>query len=97
MPTYVYRFTDTDEDETVEVVQSIKAKPLTEIVARPVERVMIGGISGYVNPFDNKYPYVSRRLPKNLKGCKTNADGLTIVESKSHEADICARTGYHRE
>lgn len=45
----------------------------------------------------NKYPYVSRRLPKNLEGCSTNGIGQPVIVSKSHEREIGAKHGYRRE
>lgn len=47
--------------------------------------------------FAGKYPYVSRRLPKNLAGCETDKRGHSVVMSKRHEADIMSRHGYSRE
>ena len=43
------------------------------------------------------YPYVSKRLPKNLEGCSTNDKGQPVIESKTHEAEIKAKHGYRRE
>lgn len=40
MPTYVYKFLDTDNGETVEVKHSIKREPLREIGGRPVKRII---------------------------------------------------------
>lgn len=45
----------------------------------------------------NKYPYVSKRLPKNLEGCSTNDKGQPVIVSKSHEREIAAKHGYRRE
>lgn len=44
-----------------------------------------------------KYPYVSRRLPKNLAGCQTNHLGQPIIESARHEKEIARQHGYRRE
>ena len=41
MATYIYRFQDTGE--TIEVQQSMKDEPFTEIDGRPVHRVITGG------------------------------------------------------
>lgn len=46
---------------------------------------------------DAKYPYVSRRLPKRLPGCQTDSKGLSVVQNKAHEREICARHEYHRD
>jgi hypothetical protein len=43
------------------------------------------------------YPYVSRSLPRNLKGCGTNAQGMPIIRSRSHEADVAARHNLVRD
>jgi len=45
----------------------------------------------------NKYPYVSKRLPKNLEGCQTNKFGQPVIESKSHEREVMAKHRYRRE
>lgn len=43
------------------------------------------------------YPYVSQSLPRNLEGCKTNAQGKPIIESRAHEANVAAMHGYERD
>lgn len=47
--------------------------------------------------FDGKYPYVSKRLPKNMPGCPTDKKGFSVVVSKAHERELCARYNYSRE
>lgn len=51
---------------------------------------------------DAKYPYVSRRLPRNVfRNCRHTKDGKPIIESKAHEREIMAGAGngerYERE
>lgn len=57
-------------------------------------RVLGMGIAGHV---DTWKPYVSNRLPRNLKGCRCTPDGKPIIESRSQERNIMARDGYARE
>lgn len=45
----------------------------------------------------NQYPYVSRRLPRGLEGCPTNAKGQPVILSQTHEREIMARHGYRRD
>jgi len=47
--------------------------------------------------FAQKYPYVSKRLPKNMPGCPTAKNGHSVVVSARHEREICSRYGYSRE
>lgn len=42
-------------------------------------------------------PYVSIRLPKNLKGCDCDAKGRPIIRSQQQEREVMARHGYERE
>lgn len=46
---------------------------------------------------DNWKPYVSHRLPRNLKGVKCDPHGKPIVESRSQEREIAAKLGWERE
>lgn len=46
---------------------------------------------------DNWKPYASHRLPRNLKGCKCDATGKPIVESRTQEREIAAKLGFTRE
>lgn len=47
---------------------------------------------------NQKYPYVSSRLPTGLEGCPTDPKtGKTVVLSERHEREIMARHGYERE
>lgn len=105
----IYEY-ENSKGERREVASSIKNAPPEEIAINedgswsPThqgcevwKRVFTGGLSGYVNPFDNKYPYVSSRLPKNMPGCRVTDKGKPIIESKSHEANIAARHGYRRD
>lgn len=48
-------------------------------------------------PMDAKYPYVSNRLPKGLEGCPTDAKGRSVIKSKAHEREVCAKHGYSKE
>ncbi len=47
--------------------------------------------------FDSMYPYVSRRLPRNMPGCRLNEKGQPVIESRQHERRIMAEHGYIRE
>jgi predicted nucleic acid-binding Zn ribbon protein len=40
MPTYEYQYTDNEDNETVEVEQSIKEEALTILNGRPVKRLI---------------------------------------------------------
>ena len=46
---------------------------------------------------DSQYPYVSSRLPRNLKGCECAADGKPIIQSKAHEDRVARSHGMRRE
>ena len=56
-------------------------------------------IGGAVNtrPASSKYPYVSQRLPRKLKGCTTNAAGQPVIMSRKHEDRVFKDQGYERE
>jgi putative FmdB family regulatory protein len=65
-----------------------------------------GGISGYVSPFENMYPYVSKRLAglpaaKDLKHVPVTRKGITmmapLIESKAQERSLMAKHGLTRE
>lgn len=45
------------------------------------------------------YPYVSHTLPRNtdLAGCKHDHRGRPIIESRTHEKEVCAQTGRIRD
>jgi hypothetical protein len=38
-----------------------------------------------------KYPYVSRVLPRNIDGCEANSAGQPIIRSQRHEVEVAAR------
>lgn len=42
-------------------------------------------------------PYVSERLPRNLKDQPTDNQGRVIVKNREQEATICSRFGYTRD
>lgn len=42
-------------------------------------------------------PYVSNRLPRNLKGCACTPEGKPIVQTQAEERNIMAKFGYERE
>lgn len=46
---------------------------------------------------DNWQPYISERLPKNLKDQPTDKQGRVIVKSREQERTICSRFGYTRD
>ena len=97
MPTYEYRFEDGDR-EIIEVFQRMSDPILEKIQGRPVERLFGAGVFADAKfKADQKYPYVSSRLPKNLEGCPTDKHGKPVILSQRHERDICARHGYGRE
>ncbi len=48
-------------------------------------------------PCSSKYPYVSRRLPKNAAGCKTDTAGRPVIQSRRHEDTVFKTLGYARE
>lgn len=97
MPTYEYRFEDTGE--ITEVQQSIHADALTAIDGRAVTRMFgLGtGLCTTKAKNDSKYPYASSRLPRNMPGCRSDALGKPIIESKRHERELAARYGLARE
>lgn len=59
-------------------------------------RVPVGGQTINAGPVRNKYPIVSRTLPKNLPGCKTDRYGASVITSRRHEQQIIAKHGYRR-
>ena len=38
----------------------------------------------------HQYPYVSKSLPRNLRGCETNQKGQPIIKSQAHERDVAS-------
>ena len=43
------------------------------------------------------YPYVSKSLPRNMKGAETNKQGQPIVTSRWHEKELSARHDLKRD
>lgn len=64
-------------------------KTLIRVLSRPT-------IADAKLRFDGKYPYLSRRH-QGLAGCRENADGHPIIESKAHEREVAAMNGLVRE
>ncbi len=46
---------------------------------------------------DNWKPYVSDRLPRNIKGVKCTPKGKPIIETRQQERNIASKLGYERE
>ena len=38
----------------------------------------------------HKYPYVSRALPRNIRGCEVNKKGQPIIKSQAHERNVAS-------
>jgi len=43
------------------------------------------------------YPYVSKSLPRNMEGAKTNKQGQPIVTSRWHERELQSRHNLNRD
>lgn len=48
-------------------------------------------------PCSSQYPYVSRRLPKNAVGCRTDGAGRPVIQSRQHEDRVFKQLGFERE
>ena len=60
-------------------------------------RMLSIGSAVNTQPCSSKYPYVSRRLPKNAAGCKTDKAGRPVIQSRKHEDRVLKTLGYDRE
>ena len=45
----------------------------------------------------HQYPYVSKTLPRNLRGCETNKTGQPIIRSQAHERDVASEHDMAKE
>tara|TARA_R100000808_G_scaffold22508_1_gene48984 strand:+ start:8740 stop:9042 length:303 start_codon:yes stop_codon:yes gene_type:complete len=45
----------------------------------------------------HQYPYVSKSLPRNLRGCETNQKGQPIIKSQAHERDVASEHDMAKE
>ncbi len=97
----IYEFMD-DEGNIIEASYSMADAPAVGSVVtveRPdgehVEATRI--MSTPAVQGDNWRPYISSRLPRHLKGCRTTPSGKPIIETKQQEREVMARGGYERE
>lgn len=67
---------------------TIDGEPCTRI-ASSVQGNVAGGIDGH--------PRVSQSLPPWVPGCRHDKTGQPIIESRRHENEVLARTGYVRD
>lgn len=107
MPTYVYRNAKGEEREIVMRITAAKPRAVTfnpdgswtevpEGDPLAFKSVISGGQTVNAGPVRNKYPVISRTLPKNLPGCPTDRYGATVIKSRRHEQQIMGRFGYTR-
>lgn len=91
----IYLFMDEDKQDVEHFFKS-------DDVPRVGEQTVIGGALCTRKPSfsvdtagiarkTHKYPYVSRSLCRNAKGCKTNRRGQPIIKSQRHEREVAAR------
>jgi hypothetical protein len=45
----------------------------------------------------HKYPYVSRSLPRNIRGCEVNKKGQPIIKSQAHERNVASEHDMAKE
>ena len=45
----------------------------------------------------HQYPYVSKSLPRNLRGCETNQKGQPIIKSQAHERNVASEHDMAKE
>jgi len=45
----------------------------------------------------HKYPYFSRVLPRNIRGCECNSKGQPIIKSQAHERNVAAEHDMAKE
>lgn len=97
MPSYEFR---TESGQVIEVVFAMSEVPAIggtydHPMFGPVTRVP-SGTQVSTNFTTSTYPYVSRALPRNLAGCRTDPQGHPIIESRRHERNVASRHGYVR-
>lgn len=97
MPAYEFQ---TDSGQVIEVVFSMSDAPA---IGSVYEHPMFGPVTRIASRSEvstnfttSTYPYVSRALPRNLQGCKTDRQGHPIIESRRHERNVASMHGYQR-
>ena len=45
----------------------------------------------------HQYPYVSRTLPRNIRGCEVNKMGQPIIKSQAHERNVASELNMAKE
>ncbi len=98
----MYEFSRESDGKIVEFhFRMADAPPIGSLIERDGERftrlVSDSQVSAEVEVVTHKYPYVSRKMPRNLPGCETNKNGQPIISSRRHEREIMNRYGLERD
>lgn len=96
MPTYAYRCSSCSfaEDRFERMTKAPAPCACPACKAPTFERQIGAGVIADARlRASNQYPYTSRRLPLNMKGCRHDGYGHPIIESQRHEREIMAGAG----
>ena len=93
MPNYLFKELETKE--SVEAFYQSKDAPsigdVVDIEGKKCKRVasFVLDTAGIARK-THKYPYISRVLPRNIRGCECNGKGQPIIKSQAHERNVAS-------
>jgi hypothetical protein len=95
----IYEFQATDGEVIEESFPMADAPRIGSVITRNGKQYMrLASLSAQVQDHAWRvYPVVSRSLPRNLAGCKTNAAGQPVFASRREEREMCARHDYVKD
>lgn len=94
-----YEFLDSDGNVVELTMPMSDAPSIGDTIVRDGKALLRIASLVQVDPATNRsqYPYVSHALPRRLPGCRTDAKGKPIIESKRHERNVMARHGFEKD